>query len=181
MMRIPIKIVGVLTSLSSIIVMSGVSLASSRPQPRIHNSTTVSTETRSLSTAQKTQAAQVARETENINTSNGYVSVSASVLEQHGLSPQQVSYVEDTIDSYDIKYGLTPTSIAPTSLAVVPTTTSISANTPIWYKSAAFTRQMVMLYEGLYQDNSWGWEHMAYRHNWTTAAGQKAVEITVHL
>lgn len=141
------------------------------------------TMTPTLTAAQKSQAAQVARETENIDTANGYVSVSPNVLVQHGLSGQQTHYVESTIGAYDTKYGLTATSSPPgSSSSVGPSmmSTTISGNTPIWYKSAAFTKQMVMLYEGYYQANSWGWQHMSYRHNWQNGAGQKAVEIAVH-
>lgn len=186
-MRTAVKTLSLLVSLSSLTLLSGTSFAASRPQPKptqtySFTANTTSTTASSLTADQKAQASKIAQETETINTTNGYVSVNTSVLTQHGLSPQQVNYVEDTINAYDAKYGLTSTSTTPTSLAVSPTTTntSISENTPIWYKSAAFTKQMVMLYEGLYQSDSWGWEHMAYRHNWTTAAGQKAVEIAVH-
>ncbi|MDA8195232.1 MAG: hypothetical protein M0Z53_14755 [Thermaerobacter sp.] len=130
-----------------------------------------------LTSAQKAQAARVARKTEHINPTNGYVSVGTSVLAQHGLSTQQIGYVTSTIRAFDAKHGLTAASPATTS---VGRPLAVSANAGIWYNSAAFTQQMVMLYEGVYSANSWGWQHMSYRHNWLTGAGQKAVEIAVH-
>ncbi len=48
----------------------------------------------SLTAAQRTQAAQVARQTENINTASGYVNVSSATLAQHGLDPAQIAYVK---------------------------------------------------------------------------------------
>lgn len=131
----------------------------------------------SLTAAQRTQAAQVARTTEDVNTHTGYVSVSPTALAQQGLSASQVAYVESTIQQYDDQSGLHATSTT-SSTAVSPS--DVSPNAGIWYKSAAFTHQMVMLYEGEYSEQSWGWLHMSYRHNWNTAAAQKAVEIAVH-
>ncbi len=85
--------------------------------------------------------------------------------------------MERTIQQYDAKYALTVTSRANPSII---SSLGITQNTPIWYKSAAFTKQMVMLYQGSYSSNSWGWLHMSYRHNWNTEAAQMAVKIAVH-
>jgi hypothetical protein len=47
-----------------------------------------------LTSSQRSQAAQVARQTENINTTAGYVNVSSATFAQHGLNPVQIAYVK---------------------------------------------------------------------------------------
>ena len=77
--------------------------------------------TNALTSSQKSQAAQFARYTEHINTTSGYVSVSASTLTQHGLNLAQVAYVENTIHTYDahdvlhhvLRSSLSPSLVSP--------------------------------------------------------------------
>ena len=150
------------TLLGSLVLSSGAVFAQSLPRPP-------------LTTTQKTQAAQVARNTEHINTTNGYVSVSSAVLTQRGLSPQQISYVETTIRTYDTHYGLTATT--PSSAVLTPM--AYPPNTAIWLTYGNHTGQRVILYEGA--QDGWGWVHMQYRHNWkNTAVAQNAVKVAVN-
>ncbi len=129
----------------------------------------------SLTTAQKAQAAQVARQTEHVNTTTGYVSVSSATLAQRRLSPDEISYIENTIRTYNHHYGLTASMSAPANLSPM----AYPPNTPIWLTYGNQTGQRVILYEGNW--DGWGWTHMQYRHNWkNTAAAQNAVKIAVN-
>lgn len=135
----------------------------------------------SLTAAQRTQAAQVARMTEHVNTHNGYVSVNTTALAQHGLSPSQVAYVTSTIQQYDDQYGLTSTSIAPvlplpSSVSTIQASTTPPLGDVIWRVWG--DGRYVTLSEGT---DTLGWQHMLYWHNWKNlTVAQTAVEITVH-
>lgn len=126
-----------------------------------------------LTTAEQAQAAQVARATEHINTTTGYVSVSTTALRDDGLTPSQVAYVETTIQQYDAHQNLTATSTPP-----VAQPSTYPPDTAIWDAYANWTGQFVILYEGAHP--GWGWIHMQYRHNWkNTAVAQDCVQQTV--
>jgi len=126
-----------------------------------------------LTAAEQAQAAQVARRTEQINTTTGYVSVSTTALSNEGLPPSQVAYVETTIQQYDAHHGLTASSTPP---IIQPLT--YPPDTAIWDAYANLTGQFVILYEGAHP--GWGWIHMQYRHNWkNTAVAQDCVQQTV--
>ncbi len=131
--------------------------------------------TATLPAPQMAQAAQVASETENINTTNGYVSDNAQVLASFGLSASQIQYVENTIQTYDTTNGLTATSTSQTT----PTSDSISPNAGIWVTTDLYSGQKIMLYEGA--QPGIGWQHMMYRHNWANlGTAQTTVEIVCH-
>jgi len=128
-----------------------------------------------LTAAEQAQAAQVARATEQINTTTGYVSVSTTALSDDGLTPSQVAYVETTIQQYDARQNLTATSTPP-----VAQPSTYPPDTAIWLTYGNFTGQRVILYEGA--NPGVGWRHMQYRHNWkNTGAATTAVEDAVHL
>jgi hypothetical protein len=59
-----------------------------------------------LTTTQQQQAVQVARKTVNVNYATGYMSASSSALAQNGLSTSQINYVENTIQTYDVKLSM---------------------------------------------------------------------------
>ena len=86
----------------------------------------------SLTAAQRTQATQVARQTEQINTTTGYVHVSPTILAHHGLdsAQMQIAYVENTIKTYDMQHDLTATT--PSALPSTISPMTYPANTAIW-------------------------------------------------
>lgn len=190
------KIVSMAVAVSSLALIGGIAMAattraqsfletSSVPNVTIPQSTgrvsvnlaiqrnaqpTTAAATTTLTVAQKAQAAQVARETEYIDTKNGYVSDSAQALASYGLSASQIAYVENTIQTYDANYRLTGPSSVPTTVQ-----TSVSPNDAIWETTNLYTGQKVVLYEGA--QPGIGWQHMMYRHNWyDLGAAQTTVE-----
>ena len=122
-----------------------------------------------LTSAQKSQAARVARQTEHINTTSGYVSVSSTALAEHGLNSRQIAYVQETVHRFDTHLNLSfsSTSVSPAPLNAPP-------NATIWDTHAQFTGQYVMLFEGA--QPGWGWAHMQCRHNWNIEIAQANVE-----
>ncbi len=138
-----------------------------------------------LTSSQKSQAAQVARQTENINTTSGYVNVTSATLAQHGLDPAHIAYVKKTIQQYHLRYGLTsssPRRIIPKTAPSLSPSIAVGPNTGLWVTLARYTKQWVMLYYG--KESEVGWRHMEYRHNWGGGWGdywaRRAIQIAVH-
>ncbi|MCY0909768.1 MAG: hypothetical protein OWR62_15435 [Sulfobacillus thermotolerans] len=99
-----------------------------------------------LTATQRAQAAQVARQTEQINTTTGYVRVSPTILAHHGLDSAQIAYEETTINAYDVHHDLTATTPSAVPSTVAPM--AYPANTAIWDAYGNYTGQFVILYEG---------------------------------